>query len=387
MRISKPRIVENKGFKTPGSKWVIEGLRDQTGLRIRRFFPSRDDAGEWLRNRRTELTGQGRAAMDLTDAQRVDAVRALAILAPHGANLTAAARAFHDRALLLNRTVLFSVLSKEMLAAKKADGGSLRYLGDLRTRLAAFGKVFDARPVASIETRELDDFLRGLPLSATSRINYRKVLLTAFQFAIARGYATENPVAKTARVRAVSSTGILTPQELAALLSVSDQRVVASIALSAFAGLRDAEVGRLTWDKVHLEEGHITIDAEVAKTESRRLAPVTDNLRAWLAPLAQSSGPVRPSDRTTYLLFQLAKKKAADQLRSLGQPCENLTAWPHNALRHSFVSYRLAMVANSNQVAEEAGHSVRILKKNYMKLVTPAQAEKWFAVTPAAKAP
>jgi integrase len=355
-------------------------MRDQLGNRIRKFFSSRDDGDEWLRRRRPELSTQGRAAMDLSDSQRVDAKRALAILAPHGASLTAAAQAFHDRSLLLKRTVPFAALRDEMVAAKKADRYSARYLGDLRTRLSAFGQMFDGRPVASIETREIDDWLRALTLSPTSRVNYRKVLMTAFQFAISRGYATENPVIKTARVRAVTTPGILTAPELVAFLTVADRRIVPSIVLSAFAGLRDTEVGRLTWEKINLAEGHITIDADVAKTESRRLAPITDNLRSWLEPVEQRTGAVRPSQRTTYLLFQLAKTKAVAFLTSHGQPCANLQAWPHNALRHSFVSYRLAAVANSNQVAEEAGHSVRILKKNYQKLVTPAQAAQWFAV-------
>lgn len=378
--------MRNMSAKTPGSLWIVEGMRDQSGNRVRKFFGSRDDGDEWLRKKRPELSTQGRAAMDLTDAQRVDAVRALAILGPYDTNLTAAAQLFHERAKLLARTVPFSALRDEMVQRKKRDGKSARHVSDLRSRLTTFGRTFDARPVATIETREIDDWVSGLNLSLTSRFNYRKVLRNAFQFAISRGYANENPVIKTGRVKADELTPrTLTPVEVEALLKAADPRIVSSIALSAFAGLRDAEVGRITWNRIDLD-GFVKIDLGIAKTSSRRLVPLLPNLRAWLAPHAKGTGLVRPSQRTSYLLYGLAKKKAVEALTAAGQPCSNLENWPHNALRHSFVSYRLAVVANAAQVAEECGHSIGIMKRNYRELVTPSDGAKWFAVVPKPKA-
>ena len=101
MRSTKPRVLRWK-WGGANSAWVVEGLRDETGRRIRKFFRSREDANEWLKNRRPELRSQGRAAMGLTDAQRVDAIRASAILGSHGVSLTTAAEAFHKRAMLLS---------------------------------------------------------------------------------------------------------------------------------------------------------------------------------------------------------------------------------------------------------------------------------------------
>lgn len=321
--------------------------------------------------------------MGLLDAQRVDALQALAILKPHNTSLTAAALAFHERAKLLSGTISFANLRDELVAAKKADRKSARYVADLRTRLAAIGRTFDNRMVATIETRELDDWLRALHLSPTSRMNFRKVLGTAFEFAIARGYASENPVIKTAKVKAdYSPPGILVPVEIEAILSSADPKIIAAIAISAFGGLRDAEVGRMTWDRIDLVGGHIKIDAAIAKTASRRLIPITDNLREWLVPRAKSSGPVRPPPRMSYPLYRVARKVAAAKLIKQGLSAKNLKEWPSNALRHSFASYRLAMIDNAAQVAEECGHSVQILKRNYRELVTKAEARAWFAVVP-----
>jgi hypothetical protein len=57
-------------------------------------------------------------------------------------------------------------------------------------------------------------------------------------------------------------------------------------------------------------------------------------------------------------------------------------AWKHNALRHSFISYRVAQTQNVAQVALEAGNSPRVVFSNYRELVRPADAAKWFGIAP-----
>ena len=49
-----------------------------------------------------------------------------------------------------------------------------------------------------------------------------------------------------------------------------------------FAGLRSAEIERLDWAKVDLENGYVTVDASIAKTNSRRLVPIVPNLKPFL---------------------------------------------------------------------------------------------------------
>jgi hypothetical protein len=210
---------------------VIDGLpRDPDGKRIRKFFHSRDAATEWLSQRRPELQQQGGGALRMTDRQRVDALRALEILAPYGASLTVAARTFADHSELLSRTVTFEELRREIVEAKRADKHSGQYIHDADHRLKNASEKFDCRPVAAIEPRELDDWLRQLALSPTSRFNYRKVLRTAFQFAVDRGYARENPILKTRR-RDSWQSGHSRPREVAALLIAADPRIVPALAL------------------------------------------------------------------------------------------------------------------------------------------------------------
>ena len=57
--------------------------------------------------------------------------------------------------------------------------------------------------------------------------------------------------------------------------------------------------------------------------------------------------------------------------------------WKQNALRHSFISYRLAEIQDVNRVALEAGNSPQMIFRHYRELATPDQARTWFSIAPA----
>ena len=97
------------------------------------------------------------------------------------------------------------------------------------------------------------------------------------------------------------------------------------------------------------------------------MIPVTDNLAAWLAPLSRR-GRVLASGEFI--------KEATALARALG------IEWPRNVLRHSFISYRIAVVKSADQVALEAGNSPAIIFRHYRELTTEEVANEWFAILP-----
>jgi hypothetical protein len=56
--------------------------------------------------------------------------------------------------------------------------------------------------------------------------------------------------------------------------------------------------------------------------------------------------------------------------------------WKKNALRHSFISYRVAETQDVAQVALEAGNSPQIIFEHYRELVRLKEAQAWFAIEP-----
>ena len=206
-----------------------------------------------------------------------------------------------------------------------------------------------------------------------------------FGFAIGRKYLPKDALEEVEAVQQAredhGEVEIFSPSEMREMLMAARPEVVPWLAIAGFAGLRSAELARLDWSQVNLAERHIEIKASKAKTAARRLAPITDNLAAWLTPHAKSFGPVLNFDSWWNQIPKLAEE--VNRLRREREQPGSFV-WKHNGLRHSFCSYRLAAIKNAAQVALEAGNSPQMIFSNYRQLVTEAEAAKWFSISPEA---
>jgi integrase len=350
--------------------------------RNRRFFKStgrgKNDPGKlqaetFFEQKRIEQQNYGTAGLSFTESQRAEYRESVELLKPFGKSVREAVAFYLPHLQAANRTCTPSELAQEFTKAKKRDGASPRYLSDLQSRLGQFAKAFDERKVAEITTAEIDDWLRSLDVSATTRNNFRRVLMVAFNYAKGRGYAAANPAAETAKARQIEGTiGILTVKQTAALLEAASSDLVPFIAIAAFAGLRRAELERLDWSDVDLDEAQITVSPEKAKSARRRYVKIRENLEAWLRPFAKDTGPICPSDYRE--LFDAARKAAG------------IDDWPQNALRHGFASYGLAHFKDGAALALEMGHSnAYIVFRHYRHLVKAKDAAKYWKLKPSTK--
>jgi integrase len=157
-----------------------------------------------------------------------------------------------------------------------------------------------------------------------------------------------------------TAPSIHTPEELDELLSVKSPRLRAYIAIAAWTGLRSAEIVRLEWKDIR--DGWITVTAEKAKTGSRRIVPVLGPMMEYLDESMERPGGLTDPHQAV----------GSAGIRHL---------WKPNALRHSWISYRLALVESADKVALEAGNSPQIIFRNYRELVTPDDARRWFRNT------
>lgn len=118
---------------------------------------------------------------------------------------------------------------------------------------------------------------------------------------------------------------------------------------------------------------------------------MAENLAAWLKDHVQPSGRVLPFDNAAKQIGWLVRdvNEALQEQANAGARGDGAEVkkalqvkWKHNGLRHSFISYRVAEIQNTNQVALEAGNSPAMIFQHYRELVRPAEAKKWFAITP-----
>jgi len=259
-------------------------------------------------------------------------------------------------------------------------------------------------PVSQLDAPKINDLVAGLkkrdrkerdgtiiPGKAASpkfRQHIRAATCAVLKHAIAKGWLTKGVMdfedVQTPRNRRAGAIEVFTPTELEALLTQADAAtdegkkpfadLIPFLTIGGFSGLRSAEIERLDWRHIDLVQGHIEITAANAKTASRRIVPVVDNLKLWLTPLHKGEGRV--------FALSTSGGNVTERLNKLAIKA-GLPRWKKNALRHSFISYRVAKVQNVAQVALEAGNSPQVIFSNYRSVVTPAEAEKYFALAPA----
>jgi integrase len=323
---------------------------------------------------RTLLECHSREAIGLSQREMSDFIQAKQKLATYSETINNAVEFRIDHLERVRRHgITVAQLADEVVEAKRKDGRSEVYLRDLRYRLARFVRDFGDQSIAGITIDELDNWLRALPYSPQSRMNYRTVIGLLFSHAESRGIIDRNPILRTAKPKLVDRPpGIFTVDELRALLEAANRvapDVVPVLAIGAFAGLRDAELKRLDWSEVDLARGHIEVTAAKAKSARRRIVPIQPNLTAWLRPYSGMKGRV----------VLIGARSKLDRVRTAA----GLTRWPNNGLRHSFASYRLAAIHDAPRVASELGHaSPQMLYSTYRELVLPEEAKRYWKIEP-----
>jgi integrase len=310
----------------------------------------------------------------------VSAVKSL----PDGATLKEAVDFFKKRnpASLEKRTVRQVV--DEMLATKRAAKLSEVHLRDLDSRLGRFADAFQMN-IGGVSSTMLQAWLDAMKASGRTKQNYVRAIGSLFRFGSARRYLPKDAIEEVEAIQQAKADNgeieIFTPSEFAEILNTARPEMVPWLAIGGLAGLRSAEIARLDWSEVNLKERHIEITAAKAKTAARRLAPITDNLAAWLAQYAKPAGKV-----TGFESWWNQIPKFVEEINRVRHERGNTAkfVWKHNGLRHSFCSYRLASIKNAAQVALEAGNSAQMIFAHYRQLVTESEAGKWFAVFPQA---
>jgi integrase len=337
-----------------------------------------------------QLSARDVIGASMTREQSVEYAAAVQSLQPLGITLSAAVAAIVEAVKLTgdlpgvaaaarfykakHKTVTLKRVADvvaELLALKETRGAAARYVDDLRWRLEKFAGKFPCN-IGSITTPDLQTWLDGLKLSSQSYANNRRVAHLLFEFAVARGYCLDNPAADVERPKIRNGEiEIFTPDETRKLLSAAAPDFLPCIALGMFAGLRSAEIARMEWQDIDLKQGHIVVSASNAKTASRRIVPVSDNLAAWLASYAKQTGLIWKHTATDL------QRARAETVKASG------VAWKSNGCRHSFASYSFALCADAGRVAGYCGNSPAMIHKHYKQLCTPADAQKFFSIKPA----
>jgi len=279
--------------------------------------------------------------------------------------------------LLAARTV--AQVADEFVESLRGKGVSDIYVRNAKLHLKGFTAKIGGN-IADVTVADVNRYLTGLKtLGPVSKNGIRRNVVTMFGFAKRQGYL--HPDRKTAAEQSETFKAqeteieIFTPEEMSRLLLASHARILPLLAIGAFAGIRSAEIKRLDWEDIKWDRGYIEIAGKKAKTAARRLVPLSDNLKAWLAPWREATGPIVPISDTPGALGDLAVKAQIPG------------GWRQNALRHSFISYRVAETGDVPRTALEAGNSPKMIFRHYREVVDGEAAKAWFNIMPPAQWP
>jgi integrase len=359
---------------SPTTPYVLEGYR-VNGKRKRLFFRTRAEAELELARLKIVLRKEGDAGAQLGAEGRIEAVRCTERLARFGKTLTDATDyllTHLEREEKARVTLTVDKLLSERLAKLESIGRSKIHIEDTRIYLSRFALEFGMRPAGSITAPEIETWLDSLSFGPQSYNNHLVRLNGLFAFGIKRGLLTQNPVTQIERKNLPpAQTQIIAPGKLQRLLDAAPFGLVPALAISFFAGLRTAEILRLSWDDINLARAYIVVPAHKAKSAKRRLVSIEANLLEWLGPYTGMRGNVYPASQWRFF------EQVAQLYSELAIPK------PSNCGRHSYASYWLAQHHDSAALAARLGHtSSQLIFATYRELTSPEAALVYWSIRP-----
>lgn len=253
-----------------------------------------------------------------------------------------------------------------LIAAKLLAGRRQIYLKSLSHYLRRFIKGRENLPLCHLRLEDVEGWIAKQP-SAHSRSTYLNRISALFAFAVKRGWVLTNLCDKIERISIdAKEIRILSPAQASALVRATPARLKPYLALCLYAGVRPTEAQRLDWSAVDLTATTVIISEAASKVCARRVVPLCKLAVKLLEEYPDKQGQIAPPDITV----RRWKRSMRDVVGGV---------WTPDILRHTALSYHLAMCGDVGKVATMAGNSVAILKKHYDAVVSRAEAERFFA--------
>jgi site-specific recombinase XerD len=256
---------------------------------------------------------------------------------------------------------------------RERQGRSAATLAGLKTRLlgeSGFIRHCGRELLADVQEADCREFIMR-PARPTTARNNLTVLKNFLSWCVRMGLRRDSPADRVdmpARERG-KAPAILTPEDTAAFMEAlrghRDGSFVAYYALLLFAGLRPSEVTELQEDDIRTTG--IRVTGGKMRGRARRIAPMLPSLRSWLAAYPVDWAVL--GMRTDARAFTDARKLCPAR-------------WETDVARHSFISYRLAVVHDERQVAREAGNSPDMIFAHYFEMADRREAGRYFSIRP-----
>jgi integrase len=216
---------------------------------------------------------------------------------------------------------------------------------------------------------ELKD-AEGKPASVHQRKHFVGHLGQFLNWCIQQGLTDTNPTVRIKVKTPIPEAEFLTLPQCQRLLSTLNlpdfKPMVGFVSIGIFAGIRVAEIARLQWTDINLDQMQISVVRKSAKTKRGRSIPIAPVLKSWLANLDQTQPFIGTPPRRLMERFK----------RELGFP------WSHNVMRHTFATYWQSQHRDYARLAANLGNSEATASKHYVRLVSKSDADRFWSLYP-----
>ena len=366
------------------TSWRVSGwLR---GVRIRKNFKTREEAGA------------DKAAMELGAEQAASGLRSIStyLTIEQVRESEAAFQRLGNRSRSLSFYLDYALTNyrdpvndkpvveaaREYLALRQLDHKqghlSHRQFTSFRCELRALETKFQGTLVSELTAATLTEFFKRGQVSKKSYNNRRGLIGAFLKYCLqVKDWIAVNPIDKVPHYRGLGhrrgSAPTLTADQCAEIMKWAEEnhggKLVPFVALCLFAGIRpdlyEGEISKLDPKSVRLDTGVIHIEPEVSKVRMKRIITIQPNLAAWLQAYPLNDFPIMPVGfRRLRLKFRKHFKLS------------------HDILRHTFISMFVGKFRSMGDAALQAGNSEAIIRKHYLDLKNPAEAEAFFNILP-----
>lgn len=265
------------------------------------------------------------------------------------------------------RSVPFREAAAAYLAAKEADSRP-RTRSERRQvmqRVLRAVPEWADRPIATWTTTLCRRVLaETFPTKAARNKGYSH-LKGLFRFAVRQEWCTDNPFVllqpeKTREPELVLPTLAQLGRLLQMSASIGYRACAPAVGLMLWAGIRPAEVCRLRWGDLDLNEGVVYLRPQHSKTGGPRQVTMQPVLRHWLShymPKGEKAAETLLTPADWVRLWRDLRTEAG------------LQPWRPDTLRHTFASYHLKRFRSIDLLQTEMGHTnPRQLRTRYLNM-------------------
>jgi len=301
-------------------------------------------------------------------------------------------------------TLTLSQAKEKFCKQKKFIKRSKPYTDGVKRCLENFCNDHQNRNIATISNIEIEEWIYSRRESGEqTKLSEYRFLHVFFEWCKKKAIVNRNVVTMVDKPEIeIKEPVSLTISEVKNLLvqaeSIDKMSMLPYFAIGIFAGVRPREMIRAEWEDFDWDE-------EVMRVRQRKGGRFTRSVELpsicmqWLdhCGCRKKSGDFTPTNHKK--LFNLIRacsgfrisKSMIQSMNKFGkqnliEDCDSKSKpiWINDLMRHTAITYRLKKVKHIGEVAEWAGNSPEIIKRNYksVKGVSNASTKEFFSLTP-----